>query len=114
MGRTRPRSYCRQYRETDFDFVRRLLAEEGLSWRAEGGEPGEVIVVFADSTRRQACPQDPSSAQGGAVRFHAAGAVEESDTVQALACRRTLTASSHTVLSYDCKKKGAVGTCQTI
>ncbi|MES1952810.1 Rhs element Vgr protein [Salinisphaera sp. S4-8] len=29
---TRPRSYCVQYRESDYDFVARLLAEEGLGF----------------------------------------------------------------------------------
>ncbi|RBH42739.1 contractile injection system protein, VgrG/Pvc8 family, partial [Xanthomonas oryzae] len=33
LGQARPRSYCVQYRESDLDFVQRLLAEEGLGWR---------------------------------------------------------------------------------
>jgi type VI secretion system secreted protein VgrG len=32
-----PRSYCCQYRETDYEFVQRLLTEEGLAWRIEKG-----------------------------------------------------------------------------
>jgi uncharacterized protein involved in type VI secretion and phage assembly len=33
MKDTRPRSYCIQYRETDYAFIQRLLTEEGLSYR---------------------------------------------------------------------------------
>ena len=33
-----PRSYCVQYRESDYAFVSRLLAEEGLGWRWEEDE----------------------------------------------------------------------------
>ncbi len=35
LAQARPRSYCVQYRESDLDFVQRLLAEEGLGWRLQ-------------------------------------------------------------------------------
>ena len=34
-GRYDPRSYTLQYRESDYDFIVRLLHEEGLAWRFE-------------------------------------------------------------------------------
>ncbi|MGS8736610.1 contractile injection system protein, VgrG/Pvc8 family, partial [Salmonella enterica subsp. enterica serovar Infantis] len=34
----RVRSYCVQYRESDADFLQRLLAEEGLGWRLYADE----------------------------------------------------------------------------
>jgi type VI secretion system secreted protein VgrG len=46
-----PRSYCCQYRESDLDFVQRLLTEEGLGWRFEQGGDGLTAVLFANSTR---------------------------------------------------------------
>lgn len=95
----KPRSYCCQYRESDLDFVRRLLAEEGLSWRLDDTE----LVIFADSTQPCAVPEDPSSAQDGGIRFHGFSAVEASDTVQALESQRRLHASLVTVLSSDYK-----------
>jgi type VI secretion system secreted protein VgrG len=102
-----PRSYCCQYRETDLAFVERLLAEEGLAWRFEHGEDGPSMVLFADSSSTSGVPDDASSAAGG-VRFHGAGAREQSDTVQALASMRSVGASASTVLSYDYKAKQAV------
>ncbi|OLH79336.1 type IV secretion protein Rhs, partial [Xanthomonas oryzae pv. oryzae] len=52
LAQARPRSYCVQYRESDLDFVQRLLAEEGLGWRLQEAAPspgGHQLVVFADS-----------------------------------------------------------------
>lgn len=107
---TLPRSYCCQYRESDLDFVRRILAEEGLGWRIEQDADGPMLVLFGDSSHPRALPEDLSSAAGGGVRYHAARAVEQDDTVQALSAQRRLQASLTTVLSYDYKAKQIVAT----
>lgn len=41
------RNYTAQYRETDLDFVQRLLYEEGIYYAVRAGEEGEVFV-FSD------------------------------------------------------------------
>jgi type VI secretion system secreted protein VgrG len=113
LDRVPPRSYCCQYRESDFDFVRRLLAAEGLCWRLEQGDEGPGVVLFADSTRLSAVPEDPGSARDGGIRYHAARAVEQQDTVQALVAQRRLHASITTLLSSDYKaKRGAGAICR--
>lgn len=84
MDQAVPRSYCCQYRESDLDFVLRLLAEEGLCWRFEQGADGPVAVLFADSTQLSAVPEDSSSEGDGGIRFHNARAGERQDTVQAM------------------------------
>ena len=103
------RSYCCQYRESDLDFVQRLLTAEGLGWRFEQDEVGHAAVLFADSTTLTAMPEDPSSAADGGIRFHNARAGERQDTVQALRSQRAITASLTTVLSYDYKAKQVIG-----
>lgn len=108
MADAMPRSYCCQYRESDFDFVRRLLTEEGLSWRFEQTPDGPGAVLFADSSQLSAVPEDPSSAADGGIRYHGARSVEHQDTVQALTAQRRLLASAVTVLSYDYKSKQIV------
>ena len=110
MQDARPRSYCCQYRESDFDFVSRLLAEEGLSWRVEQLEDGRGpgVVLFADSSRPAALPEDPTSVLAGAVRYHRAGASERQDAVQALTARQGLHASLVSLLSSDYKAKQVV------
>ena len=103
------RSYCCQYRESDLDFVQRLLTEEGLAWRFEQTEDGPGAVLFADTTQLTAVPEDPSSELEGGIRFHNVRAGEKQDTVQALRAQRQISASLTTVLSYDYKAKQAVG-----
>jgi type VI secretion system secreted protein VgrG len=108
MAETEPRSYCCQYRESDLAFVRRLLAEEGLSWRFEQTRDGVELVVFADSTQSCAVPEDANSEADGGIRYHGVSAVEVQDTVQALRTQRSLHASLVTVLSGDYKAKQSV------
>ncbi|MGK5056929.1 type VI secretion system Vgr family protein [Janthinobacterium sp. LB2P49] len=104
MQQAGERSYCCQYRETDYDFVRRLLTEEGIAWRFDA----HTLILFADSSQPCATPEDASSAQGGGLRFHGARAGEASDSVQALCARRSLHVGLSSVLSYDYKAKKAV------
>jgi hypothetical protein len=51
MEKAVERSYCCQYRESDFDFIRRLLTEEGLCWRFGGSvKTGAGIDKFTTDT----------------------------------------------------------------
>ncbi|MCT8318878.1 type VI secretion system Vgr family protein, partial [Xanthomonas translucens] len=107
LAQARPRSDCVQYRESDLDFVQRLLAEEGLGWRlqeADASPGGHQLVVFADSAAQ---PQDPSSAQGGGLRYHRSDATEAADSVLALGATRRLGSGRLTVLSEDVKTRQA-------
>lgn len=108
MADARPRSYCCQYRESDLDFVSRLLAEEGLSWHFEHTAEGPGVVLFADSREADAIPDDATVAVDGAIRYHGVGATERHDTVQALTASKRLHASLVSLLSYDYKAKQAV------
>lgn len=108
MAKAMPRSYCCQYRESDLDFVRRILTEEGLCWRFEQGEDGPGMVLFADSSQPSAVPEDPSSARGAGIRYHGVSSVEQHDTVQELVAQRRLQVSLTTVLSADYKSKQSV------
>jgi type VI secretion system secreted protein VgrG len=47
-GSYRSREYCVQYRETDFNFVARLMEDEGIFWYFEHSE-GEHKLIVADS-----------------------------------------------------------------
>ena len=108
MAAAGTRSYCCQYRESDFDFITRLLTEEGLAWRFEETDDGHTMVLFASSVEESATPEDASSAAGGGIRFHGARVGEAADSIQFLRARRSLRAGLSTVLSYDYKAKSAV------
>jgi len=92
-----------QYRESDFDFVGRLLAEEGLGWRLEEDDEaaaGHRMVLFADSAAQ---PEDILSASGGGIRFHRSDATESADSLQAFGRRRRIGADRLAVLGHDYK-----------
>ncbi|MBS1140760.1 MAG: Rhs element Vgr protein [Proteobacteria bacterium] len=79
-------SIATQYRETDLDFIRRLLAEEGLSFRFEHDQSASA-GDNAQHARHQFIVFDaqaelPAGAQP-TLRFHRNNATEATDTVQA-------------------------------
>ncbi len=47
-GHHPPREYCVQYRESDLDFVSRLMEEEGIHYHFRH-EPGKHVMVLADT-----------------------------------------------------------------
>lgn len=56
QGSYEKRDYCVQYRETDFNFISRLLEEEGIHYFFEH-EDGKHTLVLADSPQANApCP----------------------------------------------------------
>lgn len=96
-----------QYRETDLGFVRRLLAREGLGFRFEHDAQaalGHTLVVFADSAGAASCPEDSISASSApmpGVRYHASGAVQAQDAIQAFGGVRQLPVAQVAVLAWD-------------
>jgi type VI secretion system secreted protein VgrG len=105
------RSYCVQYRESDLDFVSRLLAEEGICYRIEEDEAapgGHTVVFFADSARQ---PQDQTSASslgGQGIRFHRSSSQEEQDSIQAMAAVRSLGPTATVVQGWDYVANSAI------
>lgn len=103
------RSYCVQYRESDLNFISRLLAEEGIGYRFEeapDGQPGPTVVFFADSTAAASCPENAASASaagGAGIRFHRDGVDEEQDTIQAFGGVRGQPVAVLSAVSYDYK-----------
>jgi type VI secretion system VgrG family protein len=102
------RPHCVQHRESDLDFIQRLVAEEGIAWRIEeraDAPAGHGLVFFAHSAAQ---PQDPTSAAGAhagpGIRFHASpghDSQEAQDTFHALGQERRLGPTAHTVLGWD-------------
>jgi type VI secretion system secreted protein VgrG len=55
-GSFAPREYCVQYRETDFDFVSRLMEEEGIYYYFEHQDKKHTLVLANDPAAHAACP----------------------------------------------------------
>ncbi|WP_084282691.1 type VI secretion system Vgr family protein [Deefgea rivuli] len=98
-GEHLPRSYCLQYRESDYDFLVRLMHEEGLAWRFEhlaADSPQVQLVVFDDAF---ALPEAADSQ----VRFHRADATEESDALTQWTSQRQVGSNRVSLASFDYK-----------
>ena len=102
----RKRSLCVQYRESDFDFLARLLSEEGLSFYFEHLDPDPAsaahhakhcLVIRDAQAKAPVCRQ-------AQVRFQRAAAVEAADTIQTLAAERRIQPNRIVAASWDYKK----------
>lgn len=101
------RPYTTQYRETDYAFLSRLLAEAGLGWTTvedDSAPARHAVLIFADS---RGLAEDAESA-GAGVRFQRAHATESRDGVQAIARRMRRSVESVTVLAWHDSGKHAI------
>ncbi|WP_313371950.1 type VI secretion system Vgr family protein [Achromobacter animicus] len=101
------RTYTTQYRETDYAFLSRLLAEAGLGWTTvedDSAPARHAVLIFADS---RSLAEDAESA-GAGVRFQRAHASESRDGVQAIARRMRRTVEKVTVLAWHESGKHAI------
>lgn len=100
-GKYLPRDVCTQFEESDFDFVSRLLAEEGLFYwfehkgEASGGAFGSHTMVIADSNTAFK-PNTQSQ-----IRFHRAAAVEQSDSITNWQAARHVVTNTMSVASWN-------------
>ena len=105
------RSYCVQHRESDLEFIQRLLAEEGIAWRVEehaDAPMGHRLVFFVRSAEQ---PQDPTAQHvlgGRGIRFHGNTSQEEQDSITALAARRELRPTKLVLQGWDHKANQAI------
>ncbi|MFC3249112.1 type VI secretion system Vgr family protein [Chromobacterium piscinae] len=94
-----PRSYTVQYRESDFDFIVRLLYEEGYAWRfvhLDDDGPQVELAVFDDAHSLPASKLER-------VRFHRSDATEEEDGLTDWEAARQIVPGGTSLASYDYK-----------
>lgn len=91
------RSYCRQS-ETDWNFVNRLMEDEGLFgfWRQGKDGKSHTLVITDDIYTLDAMSPE-------AVRFYRSGTNSEADAFTQWAGSRTLQSTLHTTRSFDYK-----------
>jgi len=102
------RSHIAQFRETDYHFVTRLLAEAGLGFTTvedDQAPNGHSLLIFADSTQ---LAEDVESAADGGIRFHRAHSLEARDAIQQLMCHNRATAGGVAAAAWDPEGKHSV------
>src|SRR5512135_2427615 len=94
-----PREYCVQYRETDFNFISRLMEEEGI-WYFYEHDNGKHTMVLADSSaQHKPCPN-----QSDAHYQISAGGWMARDVVTGFEKIKEIRAGKYTLNDYDFKK----------
>ncbi|MFJ3468107.1 type VI secretion system tip protein TssI/VgrG [Pseudomonas sp. NPDC090201] len=95
---TRPQkryTYITQYRETDFNFVQRLLEEEGMFYYFEHTAEGHTMIICDDSSTLVALPEQPQ------IRFHTASVTETADSITQWSGNRQLQSGKIAVQTFD-------------
>ncbi|WP_186260471.1 type VI secretion system Vgr family protein [Burkholderia gladioli] len=97
------RSYCRQS-ESDWNFVHRLLEEEGLFgfWRQGKDGKSHTLVVTDDIHSLDEASPNP-------ISFYRAGTGSEADAFTQWAGSRTLQSTAHTTRTFDYKSPSSGG-----
>ena len=90
-----------QYRESDLNFVLRLLAEEGLNYRFEHDQGAasdspsrHKLIIFDANSTLPDCPLNP-------IRFHRKDATEKTDSMQYWVSRRQVISNHVQVGSWN-------------
>jgi type VI secretion system secreted protein VgrG len=60
-GSFQPREYCVQYRETDFNFVSRLMEDEGIYYYFHHENGKHTLILANDAAAHQPCPNQATA-----------------------------------------------------
>jgi len=90
------REYCVQYRESDLDFISRLMEKEGIFYFFTH-ENGKHTMVLADSVQQnQPCPHQASA------RYElATGGTEEEDVIHSLSWGQEIRSRKYSMKDYN-------------
>jgi len=94
-----PRDYCIQYRETDLNFISRLMEDEGIFYFFEQTAEKHIMVIADQQSAFVTCPKAHT------VRFHQPqAAVLEEDTIGSLGIEVRVETGKASLTDYDFEK----------
>ncbi len=96
QGRYAKRDYCVQYRETDFNFVSRLMEEEGIYYFFEHEDGKHTMVIGDDPSCHKPCPGQKTAS----YHLSAEGWLEE-DIITSLEMSKQIRVGKYTLADYN-------------
>ncbi len=90
------RDYCVQYRETDFNFISRLLEEEGICYFFEHEEKKHTLILADSSDKFKPCPKQKSAR----YQISAGGWLEE-DVITSLEKMQEIRPAKYTINDFN-------------
>lgn len=97
-GKYKPREYCVQYRETDLEFISRLMEYEGMYYYFEQGPSSETLVITDDKSSVAAIEGDSD------LDYRTGGAMEpekNEETVNEFVCRERIVTGKVVLKDYN-------------
>jgi type VI secretion system secreted protein VgrG len=97
-GKYKPREYCVQYRETDLDFISRLMEYEGMYYFFEQGPSFETLMITDDKSGSAPIEGDAD------IAYHTGGAMEpdkSEETISDFICRERLVTGKVVLKDYN-------------
>ena len=91
-----PREYCVQYRETDFNFVSRLMEQYGIFYYFEHEEGKHTLVLGNSPTAHQSCPHQPTARYNSTV-----GDWDDEDVVTGWHMEQELRTGKYSLTDYN-------------
>ncbi len=88
-------SYITQYRESDQNFIHRLLEGDGLFYYFEHTADSHLMVITDNSSTLTPLTEQPQ------IRFHTASVTETSDSITQWSAQRSLLAGKISVQTFD-------------
>ncbi|MDA8137279.1 MAG: type VI secretion system tip protein TssI/VgrG [Desulfobacteraceae bacterium] len=96
QGQYSPREYCVQYRETDLNFISRLLEEEGIFYFFEHSQQ-KHLLVFGDGTVNY----QPIAGQASIPFNPGAGMVAEAEAVVSFQLTKQIRSGKYTLRDFN-------------
>jgi type VI secretion system secreted protein VgrG len=90
------REYCVQYRETDFNFVSRLMEEEGIFYFFEHDDKKHQLVLGNSPSVHKPCPHMPK-----ARIMELSGGMQREDVITALQVSQELRPGKYALTDYN-------------
>ncbi len=94
--------YCVQYRETDFNFISRLMEQNGIFYFYQHEQGKHTMVIADSSTAHQSCPGQESAG------FNlASGGIDDADVINSWTLEQELRSGKYTLTDYNFKTPSA-------
>lgn len=94
--------YCVQYRETDFNFVSRLMEQNGIFYFFKHEEKKHTMVIGDSSSAHEACPGQKSAGYNLVT-----GGLDDEDVVNSWAIEQELRTGKYSLTDYNFKTPSA-------
>lgn len=95
---TKNRSYCTQYRETDLEFVERLMQEDGLFFYFEHAKDNHKLIITDNSIAAK-----PISGRSPVLQYTTGEALDNPAVITSLQASRQLESTNVGLKTFDYK-----------